>query len=128
MISIDEAIKREEIISDACREQANMCDLNDPYARNVAYENGKCAEVHKQIAEWLKELKKLKQLKEQDINAILDNIKEEVKTKIEQEDFARSVFLHEEKDHNKAQQCAGSIMAYNNVIKFIDRKKVRVKK
>jgi hypothetical protein len=42
-----------------------MCDLNDPYARNVAFENGKCAEEHKQIAEWLKELRILKKEKEQ---------------------------------------------------------------
>ena len=61
MINIDEAIRGEEAVADACKEQANMCDLNDPYARNVAYENGKCAERHKQIAEWLKELKKLKE-------------------------------------------------------------------
>ena len=62
MRTLDEAIIGEEAVADACKEQANMCDLNDPYARNVAYENGKCAEMHKQIAEWLKELKKLKKL------------------------------------------------------------------
>ena len=61
-MNIDEAIKHEEIIADACKSQSNMRDLDDPYARNVAYENGKCAEMHKQIAEWLKELKKLKKL------------------------------------------------------------------
>ena len=60
-MNIDEAIKHEEIIADACKSQSNMRDLDDPYARNVAYENGKCAEMHKQIAEWLKELKKLKE-------------------------------------------------------------------
>ena len=62
MMNIDEAIKHEEIIADVCKGQSNMRDLDDPYARNVAYENGKCAEMHKQIAEWLKELKKLKKL------------------------------------------------------------------
>lgn len=60
-MTLDEAIKGEENIADACKSQANMCDLDDPYARNVAYENGKCAEMHKQIAEWLKELKRLKE-------------------------------------------------------------------
>jgi hypothetical protein len=64
-MTLDEAIKHEEIIADACKVQANMCDLNDPYARNVAFENGKCAEEHKQIAEWLKELRILKKEKEQ---------------------------------------------------------------
>jgi hypothetical protein len=62
MRTLDEAIRGEEAVADACKEQANMCDLNDPYAKKVAYENGKCAEEHRQIAEWLKELKKLKKL------------------------------------------------------------------
>ena len=61
MRTLDEAIRGEEAVADACKEQANMCDLNDPYAKKVAYENGKCAEEHKQIAEWLKELKQLKE-------------------------------------------------------------------
>jgi len=62
MRTLDEAIRGEEAVANACKEQANMCDLNDPYARKVAYENDKCAEEHRQIAEWLKELKKLKKL------------------------------------------------------------------
>jgi len=62
MLTLDEVIKGEYGIVDACESTANTCDLDDPYARNVAYENGKCAEMHKQIAEWLKELKKLKKL------------------------------------------------------------------
>jgi adenine C2-methylase RlmN of 23S rRNA A2503 and tRNA A37 len=122
MLSLDEIIKGEEAIAEACEEQASMCDLTNLYERNVAFENGKCAERHRQIVEWLKELKRLR---EKDTNAILDNIKEEIKTKIEQEDFAHSVFLHEEKDKIKAEWCVGKIKAYNNVIKLIDRKKVR---
>jgi hypothetical protein len=121
MLTLDEIIKGEEAIAEACEEQASMCDLDDLYARNVAFENSKCAERHRQIVEWLKELKRLR---EKDTNVILDNIKEEVKTKIEQDEFARSVFRHEEKDNAKAEQCTGRIMAYNNVIKLIDRKKV----
>ena len=62
MFTLDEVIKGEENIADACESTANTCDLDDPYARKVAYENSKCAERHKQIAEWLKELKKLKKL------------------------------------------------------------------
>lgn len=61
MINIDEAIKIEENISDVCEEEANMCDLDDSYERSVAYENSKIAKGHKQIAEWLKELKKIKE-------------------------------------------------------------------
>ena len=52
---------------------------------------------------------------------VLDKIKAEIKEKIEQEEFARSVFRHEEKDAVKAEQCTGSIMAYNNAIKLIDK-------
>lgn len=56
-------------------------------------------------------------------NDILDKIRAEIKAKIEEEEFARSVFRHEEKDTFKAEQCTGSIMAYNNVIKLIDKYK-----
>ena len=54
---------------------------------------------------------------------VLDKIRAEIKEKIEQEEFARSVFRNEEKDSVKAEQCTGSIMAYNNVIKLIDKYK-----
>lgn len=54
---------------------------------------------------------------------VLDKLRAEIKEKIEQEEFARSVFRHEEKDTAKAEQCTGSIMAYNNVIKLIDKYK-----
>ena len=50
----------------------------------------------------------------------LDKIRAEIEQKIEQERFARSVFRGEEKDTVKAEQCTGSIFAYNNVIKLID--------
>lgn len=53
----------------------------------------------------------------------LDKIRAEIMGKIEQEEFARSIFRHEEKDTFKAEQCTGSIMAYNNVIKLIDKYK-----
>lgn len=57
------------------------------------------------------------------LSMVLDKIRAEINGKIEQEEFARSVFRHEEKDTAKAEQCTGSIMAYNNVIKFIDKYK-----
>jgi len=59
--------------------------------------------------------------KECNQESILDKIRAEIEQKIEQEEFARSVFRHEEKDTVKAEQCTGSIMAYNNVIKLIDK-------
>ena len=52
---------------------------------------------------------------------VLNKIRAEIKEKIEQEEFARSVFRHEEKDAVKAEQCMGSIMSYNNAIKLIDK-------
>lgn len=54
---------------------------------------------------------------------VLEKIRVEIKAKIEEAEFARSVFRHEEKDTYKAEQCTGSIMAYNNVIKLIDKYK-----
>lgn len=52
---------------------------------------------------------------------ILDKIKAEIEQIIEQERFARSVFRGEEKDVVKANQCTGSIMAYDKVISIIDK-------
>ena len=54
---------------------------------------------------------------------VLDKIRAEIEQKIEQERFARSIFRGEEKDAIKAEQCTGSIFAYNNVIKLIDKYK-----
>jgi hypothetical protein len=51
----------------------------------------------------------------------IDKIRAEIEEKIEQEEFARSVFRHEEKDTAKAEQCTGSIMAYKNMIKLIKK-------
>lgn len=72
------------------------------------------------------EMKKVRvQVVEQE--PILDKIRSEIKEKIGQEEFARSVFYHEEKDTAKAEQCTGSIMAYKNVIKIIDKYKAESK-
>lgn len=54
---------------------------------------------------------------------VLDKIRAEIEQKLEQEEFARSVFRHEEKDFTKAEQCTGSIMAYRNVFKMFDKYK-----
>ena len=52
---------------------------------------------------------------------VLEKIRVEIEQKLEQEEFARSVFRHEEKDYTKANQCTGSIMAYRNVLKMFDK-------
>jgi hypothetical protein len=57
---------------------------------------------------------------------VLDKIRAEIEQKIEQERFARSVFRGEEKDAVKVEQCTGSIFAYNNVIRLIDKYKAEV--
>lgn len=50
-----------------------------------------------------------------------DDLINKIKQKIEQEEFARAVFRNEEKDENKANQCTGSIMAYKNVLKILEK-------
>lgn len=60
-MTLDEIIEHTEKIADFCEDQANRCDLHDPYESYVAGENGECAEEHRQIAEWLKKLKQRKE-------------------------------------------------------------------
>lgn len=52
----------------------------------------------------------------------LNTIKKEAQTKINQNmaNFARSVFRHEGKNHDKAKQCVDKAKAYDNMINFID--------
>ena len=61
MIKLDEAISREYEIVDLCEFTANTYDMDDFYERSMAYKAGECAKEHKQIAEWLKQLKRLKE-------------------------------------------------------------------
>jgi len=68
--TLDEAIKYEEMIVDACESTARMVSFNDPYEKDLAFENNKCAEKHRQIAEWLKELRTLKAEKGQSDNSL----------------------------------------------------------
>lgn len=59
------------------------------------------------------------------VRAALDAITAEVEHLIEQESFARSVFLGEEKDSEKAEQCYWEIQAYNEVLQIIKRMEVK---
>jgi len=61
MIKLDEAISREYEIVDLCEFTANTYDMDDFYERSMAYKAGECAKEHRQIAEWLKQLKRLKE-------------------------------------------------------------------
>lgn len=60
-MTIDEAIKHAEEIADTCEYEASKYDMSDSYESHVACQEGKCAEEHRQLAEWLKELKRLKE-------------------------------------------------------------------
>ena len=57
--------------------------------------------------------------------SILDEIRLEIEIKIKRKEYARSVFCYEEKDAVKEEQCTGSIMAYNDMIKLIDEYKAK---
>lgn len=58
-MTLDEAIKHAEEVADICEYEANTYDINDPYERQVGEEEGKCASKHRQLAEWLKDYKRL---------------------------------------------------------------------
>ena len=59
-------------------------------------------------------------IKELEQEPILDKLKVEINKNIEQEDFARSVFLYEEKDLDRANKCVGILEAYKKVLDMID--------
>ena len=63
MLSIDEAIAHARAVAETCEYEASKYDMCDSYEREVAYKEGKCAEEHKQLAEWLEELKALREEK-----------------------------------------------------------------
>ncbi len=68
-MTLDEAIKNAEEVADTCEYEASKYDLSDSYESYVAGQEGECAEQHRQLAEWLKDYKRLK---EQEL--ILDKI------------------------------------------------------
>ena len=59
-MTLDEAIKHAEEVADVCESEASKYDMTDAYESYVACQDGKCAKEHRQLAEWLKELKQLK--------------------------------------------------------------------
>ena len=62
MLSIDEAIAHARAVAETCEYEASKYDMCDYYEREVACKEGKCAEEHEQLAEWLEELKALRLL------------------------------------------------------------------
>ena len=59
-MTLDEAIKHAEEVANVCESEASKYDMTDAYENYVACQDGKCAKEHRQLAEWLKELKQLK--------------------------------------------------------------------
>ena len=57
MMTLIEAIKHAENVASLCEEGASRCDLNDKVEAKIAENDSLCAEQHRQLASWLKELK-----------------------------------------------------------------------
>ena len=60
-MTLEEAIKHCEEVADTCESEVSNYDLTDRYESSVACGVGKCGEEHRQLAEWLKELKVYKE-------------------------------------------------------------------
>lgn len=61
-MTLDEAIRHCQEVADVCEFEASKYDTTDPYENSVAGREGECANEHRQLAEWLKELKHLRNL------------------------------------------------------------------
>ena len=61
IMSIDEAIKHCEEVADRCEYEASKYDMTDAYESHMACKEGECGEKYRQLAEWLKELKNLRE-------------------------------------------------------------------
>ena len=59
-MTLEEAIKHCEEQANLLEESAAGCDMTDKIEKEIACRSGKCAAEHRQLAEWLKELKTLR--------------------------------------------------------------------
>ncbi len=60
-MTLDEAIQYCEEQVDLLEKSTEGCDLYDQVEKQIACINGECAKEHRQLAEWLKELKQLRE-------------------------------------------------------------------
>lgn len=67
-MTLDEAIIHAEEQAELLEESARGCDLDDRVEKEIACKSGKCAAEHRQLAEWLKELREYKQQNAPDIH------------------------------------------------------------
>ena len=58
-ITIEEAISFAEKQAELLEESAAGCDMIDKVEKEIACRSGKCAAEHRQVAEWLKELREV---------------------------------------------------------------------
>lgn len=56
-MTLEEAIKHCEDIAESCEWEAGLCGETDGYECHEMHELGKCASDHRQLVEWLRELK-----------------------------------------------------------------------
>ena len=86
-MTLDEAIKHAEEVADTCEHDAKSWDKTDAYESHVACGIGKCGEEHRQLAEWLKDYKRLM--------SAIDDIKAEIMnmsiTSTNPEDYTRTM-------------------------------------
>ena len=59
-MTLEEVIAKCEERVEMLIESMNACDLDEPVEKLIAQNDAKCADEHRQIAEWLKILKKAK--------------------------------------------------------------------
>lgn len=59
MLSLEEAIQHCEEVADVCEDSASKYDLTDAYESYMAGRDGECASNYRQLAEWLKRLKRI---------------------------------------------------------------------
>ena len=60
-MTLDEVIKHCEEVVDLCEDSVSKYDMTDALESHFACQDGECAEKHRQLAEWLRELKRLKE-------------------------------------------------------------------
>lgn len=61
-MTLDEAIKHCDEQAELLEESASGCDMTDKVEREIACKGGKCAEEHRQLSAWLRELKVYRQI------------------------------------------------------------------
>jgi hypothetical protein len=62
MLDLESAIKHCEEVADVCEDNASKYDLTDDFESYMASKDEECAKDHRQLAEWLRELKESRKI------------------------------------------------------------------